>query len=212
MAAGGPFESLYADPKALENFQRAMFALSYPTALMASERIDFSPFKKVMDIGGGTGGFVNAICERHDGIEATIFDLPPVEGAARTTIARHGNEGRIDFVHGDFFNDPLPEGYDLIALGDILHDWDEAQGTALLEKAYAALPDQGAVVVLENLLGNEKDGPPMSSFINLTMLVAAYGKQRSPEELAEWLGRIGFKRFEHHFLPAPRDVFIAWKT
>lgn len=42
------------------------------------------------------------------------------------------------------------------------------------------------------------------------MLVAPYGKQRSPAELTSWLGDI--KRFEHHVLPAPRDVFVDWKA
>jgi hypothetical protein len=50
-----------------------------------------------VDIGGGTGGFLIALCERLPSLRASIFDLPPVEGAAAEAITRHGLKHRIDF-------------------------------------------------------------------------------------------------------------------
>jgi acetylserotonin N-methyltransferase len=207
---GGPFEALYREEASLREFQDAMFQLSYPTGLAACEAIDFSGFRSAVDIGGGTGGFVIALCQRVPQLRASIFDLPPVEKAAAETIARHGLDGRITFLRGDFFSDALPSA-DLYVLGDILHDWGTEDGTRLLEKVYAALPSRGAVCIVENLLNENRDGPPLSAVINLTMLVATYGEQRTPAEFAEWLGSIGFERFEHHDLPAPRGIFVGWK-
>jgi hypothetical protein len=206
----GPFEAMYRDQKALREFQDAMFQLSYPTGLAACDTFDFSGFHAAVDIGGGTGGFVIALCERFPSIRASIFDLPPVEKAAAETIARHGLKSRIDFVRGDFFSDPLPPA-DLYILGDILHDWGLDDGTRLLQNVYGALPSRGAVCIVENLLSENRDGPPLSAVINLTMLVATYGEQHTPAEFAEWLGRIGFRDFEHRFLPAPRGIFVGWK-
>jgi hypothetical protein len=206
----GPFDALYRDERALREFQDAMFQLSYPTGLAACDNFDFSGFHAAVDIGGGTGGFVIALCERWPSLRASIFDLPPVERSAAETIERHGLTHRIDFVRGDFFRDPLPAA-DLYILGDILHDWGMADGTSLLQKVYDALPPEGAVCIVENLLNEDRDGPPLSAVINLTMLVATYGEQHTPTEFAEWLGRVGFRRFEHRFLPAPRGVFIGWK-
>lgn len=206
----GPFEALYRDEQALREFQDAMFQLSYPTGLAACDSLDYSSFQTAVDIGGGTGGFLIALCERLPSIRGSIFDLPPVEKTAVATIASHGLTNRIDFVRGDFFRDPLPPA-DLYILGDILHDWGTGDGTKLLEKAYGALPSHGAVCIVENLFNENRDGPPLSAVINLTMLVATYGEQHTPAEFAEWLGRIGFRRFEHRFLPAPRGIFVAWK-
>jgi len=211
MAPGGPFEAMYADPEELARFQDAMFGLAYPTAMAASEKFDFGAFDLAVDVGGGTGGFVNGLCQRFPSLRGRIFDLPPVESAARATIARLGLEGRVDFEQGDFFSEPIPTDADLIILGDILHDWSEAEGTAILEKVYEALPEGGALCVQENILTPERDGSYVTAMINLTMLVAATGKQHSPAEFETWLGGIGFKRFEHHYLAAPRDVLIAWK-
>lgn len=211
MSPEGPFEALYKDEPSLRDFQRTMFALSYPTAMAACEHFDFSKFESIVDVGGGTGGFVNAVCDRFPNVGGTIFDLPPVEKAAMDTARERENEGRIRFIRGNFFTDPLPTDADLFVLGDILHDWSEEDGTKLLKKVYEALPEHGALCVLENLFHESKDGPYVSSIINTTMLVAAFGEQRAPSELERWLSGIGFERFEHRFLPTPRDVFVAWK-
>lgn len=101
-----------------------MFQQSYPTALASCGHFDFSAFRTAVDVGGGTGGFVVALFERLPNIRATIFDLPPVEGVATETIARHGLQKRINFAHGDFFSDPLPAlpAGVLYVMGDILLD------------------------------------------------------------------------------------------
>lgn len=212
MSPEGPFEAMYKDEQAIRDFQRTMFYLSYPTAMASCDHFDYSEFENIVDIGGGTGGFLNAVCKRFPNVRGVIFDLAPVEPAAMDTIREQGHGDRIRFVPGNFFTDPLPEGADLFVLGDILHDWSEADGTKLLEKIYAALPDHGALCILENLFHEEKDGPYLSAVINMTMLVAAFGEQRTPSEMEAWLRRVGFTRFEHRFLPTPRDVFLAWKS
>src|SRR5438128_3536552 len=116
----GPFKTEYRDEQALREFQDAMFQLSYSTGLAACDSLDFSSFETAVDIGGGTGGFLIALCKRIPTIRGSIFDLPPVESAAVERIASHGLKDRIDFVRGDFFRDPFPAG-DLYILGDILH-------------------------------------------------------------------------------------------
>jgi hypothetical protein len=182
MGSGDPFESLYRDEKALSSFQQNMFSLSYPTALAACEKIDLSAFRNAIDLGGGAGGFLVGACQRFPDLGGAIFDLPPVEAVALETIARHGLAERVCFLKGDFFDDPLPDGADMFVLGDILHNWSAADGSRLLEKIYAALPEGGAVCIHENMFHEAKDGPYLSSVINLTMLVATFGEQRTPKE------------------------------
>jgi len=151
-----------------------------------------------------------ALCKRNPSLCGSILDLPEVESAAIARIATHGLNDRISFFSGNFFHDPFPAA-DLYIFGDILHDWGMEAGTKLLEKAYAALPPHGAVCISENLFNDNRDGPTLSAVIDLTMLLATHGRQHSPAEFAKWLGEIGFRRFEHRFLPAPRGVFIGWK-
>ena len=208
----GPFEAIYRDEKSLREFQAAMFQLSYPTALAASDHFDFSRFRYAVDLGGGTGGFLAGLCERVPALQGVIFDLPPVEKLALEQIASRGHEDRVEFVSGDIFNDPLPQNADMFVLGDILHDWGWEEGNRLLEKVYKALPENGVVCIVENLFNEQRDGPYFTAIVNLFMLVATFGEQRTPAEFDEWLTGIGFDRVEAHVLPAPRGIVVGWKT
>lgn len=107
---------------------------------------------------------------------------------------------------------PLPKNADLFVLGDILHDWGWEEGNRLLEKVYEALPENGAVCIVENLFDEQRGGPYFTAIVNLIMLVATFGEQRTPAEFDEWLTGIGFDRVEAHFLPAPREIVVGWKS
>jgi hypothetical protein len=54
------------------------------TALTACEaeacltRHDFSPHRRLLDVGGNSGEFARRICAAHPGLTATILDLPVV--------------------------------------------------------------------------------------------------------------------------------------
>ena len=57
---------------------------------------------------------------------------------------------RVSVESGDFFDDPIPEA-DIITMGMILHDWNLDRKMQLINAAYGALPEGGALVVIENL-------------------------------------------------------------
>src|SRR5207244_3338198 len=48
-----------------------------------------------------------------------------------------------------FCAEPLPTGYDAISFVRVLHDWPDDTSRMLLEKAYAALPSGGRVIICE---------------------------------------------------------------
>ena len=66
-----------------------------------------------------------------------VFDLPEAVPLAREIVGASPVADRIEFVAGDFFADPLPEG-DLYALGRILHDWTEDKILTLLGASITA--------------------------------------------------------------------------
>jgi O-methyltransferase domain len=61
----------------------------------------------------------------------------------------------LRFYPGDFFEDPLPRA-EVFVMGHILHDWDLQEKRLLLEKAYEALPEGGALVIYEGLIDDER--------------------------------------------------------
>jgi hypothetical protein len=64
--------------------------------------------------------------------------------------------------------DPLPSA-DVLTMGHILHDWDLDQKRTLLEKAYAALPKGGALIVFEALIDDERQQNAFGLLMSLNM-------------------------------------------
>src|SRR5438874_9294897 len=77
---------------------------------------------------------------------------------AKEIVAASDVADRIEVAAGDFFTDPLPKA-DLYALDRILHDWTQEKILRLLGRIFECLPPQGAVLIAEKLLLEDKTGP-----------------------------------------------------
>jgi precorrin-6B methylase 2 len=189
------------DPAMLATFWEAMHSLSTFTARVLGETIDFAPFTRLLDVGGGSGACDIELCRRYPHLRASVYDLPFVTEIAAAKAAGAGLGDRIATVRGDFFTDPaFPAGHDVILLSMIMHDWNETQDREILRKCYQALPRGGAVIITELLINDEKTGPAPAALMSLNMLIETEGgRNYTPAEYRAWLGELGF-----------RDVQVAW--
>jgi acetylserotonin N-methyltransferase len=181
--------------------------LSSPEVVAA---FDLGRFRRLVDLGGATGHLAVAACCRYPALRAVVLDLPEVLPVARELVAASDVAGRIEFLAGDFFTDPLPEA-DLFALGRILHDWEESKIYRLLEKVYDRLPSGGALLVAEKLLDDTRTGPPWAVLQSLNMLLCTEGKERTLGEYEQILRAVGFSRVEGRPTPSPLDAVLAVK-
>lgn len=183
-----------ADEALTEVFWEAMFALARSTANALAGVYDFTAHRRLLDVGGGSGGFPIALCERHPELTATVFELPHVCPLAAAKIEAAGLTARIGTVPGDFLkDDELPGGHDIALLSQILHNHDEPANRALLAKVYAALPAGGAVLICELLLNDERTGPPAAAVMGVNMVVGMTGGENYAEgQYGRWLTDTGF--------------------
>jgi acetylserotonin N-methyltransferase len=179
--------------------------LSSPEVVAA---FDLGRFRRLVDLGGATGHLAVAACRRYPQLRAVVFDLPDVLPLARELVAATDVADRIEFVAGDFFTGPLPEG-DLFALGRILHDWNEEKVLRLLQRIRERLPSGGALLVAEKLLDDDRTGPSWAVLQSLNMLVCTEGKERTLDEYRALLLRVGFIRVEGLRTPSPLDALLA---
>ncbi len=184
-----------------------MGLISSPEVVAA---FDLGRFRRLVDLGGATGHLAVAACRHHPSLNATVFDLPAAIPLAREVVGATSVAGRIDFVAGDFFNDPLPEG-DLFALGRILHDWAEEKIHRLLRKIYERLPAGGAVLIAEKLLDDDKSGPRWAQMQSLNMLLCTEGKERTLGEYESLLRQAGFSEVSGRRTSSPLDAVLAVK-
>jgi precorrin-6B methylase 2 len=117
------------------------------TGSMFSQKFDFAKYKTLCDVGGATGQLSCMVAAANPHMSCISFDLPKVAPIATRKIEQVGLADRVAAVGGDFFVDPLPKA-DVITMGMILHDWNLEKKKTLIRKAYDALPEGGAFVVM----------------------------------------------------------------
>ncbi|MBS0394105.1 MAG: methyltransferase domain-containing protein, partial [Proteobacteria bacterium] len=166
---------------------------------------------RLLDVGGGDGAFAEAALRRSPGLEAVVFDLPPVAARASARFAAAGLAGRAQAVGGDFLRDPLPSGADLVSLVRILHDHDDPQAARLLAAVRAALAPGGRLLIVEPLAGHGGSGVVGSAYLSFYLLALGRGRIRSQEQVAVLLARAGFRApvavATRH--PLPTGVLLA---
>jgi acetylserotonin N-methyltransferase len=207
---GSIFANLYSTPEAMREFLLGMHGYGLISSPLVVSAFDLNGFRRLVDLGGATGHLAVAACERCPQLRAAVFDLPAVAPIAREMIAQSTAADRVEVVEGDFFADPLPEA-DLYSLGRILHDWNEEKILLLLRKAYAALPAGGAVLLAEKLLLADRSGARWAQMQNLNMLTVTEGKERTLDQYAGLLEKVGFVNVQGRRLPAPLDAILARK-
>jgi hypothetical protein len=192
-AHGDPFFSyLRNNPEAGAAFDGTMARLSYGVITEALEHYDFGAATRILDLGGGRGHFAAAVLEEHPQLEGAVFDVPEVAESAEEYLGQRGLAGRGAAIGGSFF-ESLPAGYDLHILKWILHDWNDESCRRILAACRAALPDDGRLLIVEQLLPDEvPDAGPLHPAIamDLVMLVNfADARERYLGEYEELLGR-----------------------
>jgi len=178
----------------MDFFWNAMHALAGFTAHALSEVYDFSQHRRLLDVGGGSGGFPIEICRRIPTLSASVYELPHVCTIVDEKVKAAEMEKVVVSVPGDFnADDVLPGGHDAILLSQVLHCGDEKANRELLDKCFAALEPGGSVLICELLLNPDRTGPSTAALMGLNMLLSHPGGQNYSEtEYTAWLTDAGF--------------------
>lgn len=150
----------------------------------------FNGVSSVLDVGGGHGAFASALGAKHQQMRLGIFDLPGVIEGARARL-----DSGFEFHEGDFFSDPLPQGYDCISLVRILHDHDDAQAQRLLAATRAALQPGGRLVIAEPMANTRGARSMGDAYFGLYLWAMRSGRPRMRTELYKMLRAAGFRDF-----------------
>ena len=145
---------------------------------------DFSRHKRLLDVGGGEGVFVRAVRAATPRLEVALFDLPAV--AARA--------GDVPVHGGNFFEDPLPTGFDLISLVRILHDHDDEPAMKLLRNIYAALAPGGQLMIAEPMAETRNSRAMGDGYFGLYLWAMGSGRPRTIHEIKAMLRSAGFTK------------------
>lgn len=169
---------------------------------------DFGRYRRVLDVGGGDGGFVAALADRWPKLELALADLPQVTAMARTALDWRGLT-RVA-THAVEASSPLPHGADAITLLRLLHDRDDPAALALLRRVANALPAGGTVVIAEPMARRGLD--PQTVYFAAYFAAMGSGRLRTHDEIADLLRSTGLRPGKRLRSPAPTvSILIAQK-
>jgi O-methyltransferase domain/Dimerisation domain len=199
------FFSYMADhPEAAAVFDQAMTGRSSQENSAITAAYDFANVTRLVDVGGGEGTLLAAILEAYPTMEGVLFDVPPVAARARERMAARGLDARCACVGGDFFAGVVAGG-DAYLLSNVIHDWEDAQATAILKHCRQVMAQSAKLLILETIIppGNE---PFLAKLIDLQMLVLTGGRERTEPEYRGLLEAAGFRLTR--VIPTPSLVSV----
>lgn len=179
------WEQLADDREQAEIFNRAMRGRA-AALLPALWQLDWSDVQVVVDVGGGTGGVLLPLLEREPHLQGVLFDLEHVAADARAVVG-----DRCTVESGSFF-EAVPGGGDVYLLSNVVHDWGDDDARRILGTCRRAMEPGARLVLLESLVPTDDDPHPVK-ILDLQMLVALGGRERTEEEFRVLLRSAGLE-------------------
>ena len=191
------------DPAAAARYSRLM---AQSQALVAEETLAKAPLRgvrRLMDVGGGTGVFLEHALAAYPGLTAMLLDLPEVTAQAEARLSEAGLSARVTPRPGSFRDGELPDGADAISLIRVLYDHDDDSVAALLARAHAALPPGGRLIISEPMAGGRRRSRAGDLYFSFYTMAMGPGRVRSPARIAALCRRAGFVRVRAPRAPRP---------
>ncbi|MGC5346239.1 methyltransferase [Streptomyces sp. DT24] len=206
-----------ANTEGLEQlFYRCMNSWSTLSNPVLLEGVDYSEVQRVLDVGGGDAVNAIALATAHKHLRITVLDRPGALGVAKTKIAEHGLEDRIDVHPADLFDDKYPTGYDCILFAHQLVIWTPEQNRTLLGKAFDAASDGARVLIFNAFSNDDGTGPLYSGLDSVYFTTLPFrGSTIYPwREYEEWLRGCGFTGISRITVDSwtPHGVIEAYKS
>jgi SAM-dependent methyltransferase len=197
----------------MSSFLRGLQGSALAAGRELGERFDFAAYDKVIDIGGGPGGLVAALCERYPGLRGTLFDLPRTAALAAPIVAGYPAAMRLDIQPGDILVGAPRGRYDAAVMRAVVQVFPPREAATAIANTAAALRPGGRLFILGGgILDDSRLGPCNAVFLNLTFLnVYRTGAAHTEAEHLAWLREAGCVDPRRDALPGGAAVIWAIK-
>jgi O-methyltransferase domain len=207
----GEWDLLMREESFAADFTDAMDSRGNIFGPAMAKALPCQPHSSLLDIAGASGIYACSVAERHEHMRAAVLEKPPVDEAARASIARKGFSDRVNVIGSDMFKEPLPEGFDIHLWSHVLHDWDESEVSLLLSKSWEALEPGGMIAIHDAHINADKTGPLAVARYSVLLMHSTRGKCYSVTELGSFLSKLGFRDMHYVETIANRSIITAKK-
>jgi len=199
-AAGGDFfVQLYENPEQLRRYALSMTAITREATGMLVQRFPWQRYRTVIDVGTGQNGMPTVpLAQAYPHLSGGSFDQPVCAAVYAEYAAAQGGRGQLRFIAGDPRRDPLPSA-DVLLVGQLMHWLTQEEKQDLIARAYAALPAEGALIIVDTLIDDDRRTAAIALQISLAALLQSSGACFTGAECCAWLRQAGFR--ETHVTP-----------
>lgn len=131
--------------------------------------VDLSGCKKMTDVGGGSGVYSIALCQKYPDLISTILDVEDTLAVTRELIADRQEKNQIILKEGDYLKNPLGDNVDAVLLSDVMYGDSDAK--ILLQNTWNSLTPDGILIVRGYYADPERSGPLMGALFAVKELV-----------------------------------------
>jgi SAM-dependent methyltransferase len=171
---------------------------------------DFTPHRRLLDVGGGTGSYLLPILARHPDMRATLYELPPSAAIARRRLQGEAARARIDVVEGDALFDPIPEGHDVVLVAGTIHLFDPEKVKLLLRRIREAVAPGTPLLIVDQWMDATHTRPRFGAMLAATyLLLSGDGDTYSVDEARPWIEESGWTFASHQPLAGVTSVVVA---
>jgi predicted O-methyltransferase YrrM len=163
---------------------------------------EFPSFKKMLDLGGGPGIIAIATAAIHPTLQGIVFEQKAVTPVADEVIAEYGLSDRIHTLGGNYMQDDIGQGYDLVMANFTLNFY-RAHLDDILTKVHNALNPGGIFLIMDDGLNHDKTGPELSVLSWLSTCLQQDNMMFDNNELDQALLRVGFSSTQRHIIDNP---------
>ena len=191
-------------------FSEGVAAITAGQAAALPQVYDFSPHRRLLDLGGGTGSFLLAIAQHYPHLQSTLFEFPAAASVAREKLRGTQLANRVTILEGNFLADSLPANHDVFLVANVVHVLLPEQNLDFLRRAREVASPKARILLLDFWTNATHTDPLFAALMAGEFLViAGNGDVYSVEEGRSWLEQTGWHFVEHRPLIGSSSLVVA---
>ena len=186
----------------------AIFRGLHPGTIVVARNLmahhDFSTFRSLLDVGGGTGGLAIALTESHPQLRATVVDLALVTPFTKRFVEEANAVDRVEIMTADVVRDGLSGSFDVAVASKLTQVLSPDEVRDALRNVANVLELGGVIHLYSQVLDDSRLSPEEAVSFNLVFLnIYDHGQAYTEQEYRDWLAEAGFVDFMR--VPLPSD-------
>lgn len=199
-------------PEELESFYSGSYAAALSVGKDLAAQYDFSSYRSLVDVAGGSGGVAVGITESCPNIQATVIDLPSTIPHTRKYLDAIGGSGRVGVQAANVVEGRYPGSYDVAVLRNIIQVLSADHAQLALRHVNQSMEPGGTLFILGTILDDSRLAPSYAVKSNLFYLnIYDEGRAYTEGEYRYWLEEAGFVGFERVVVQDGTSIIKARK-